>query len=147
MQVNGALEGCYMVRYTAVASLTPLLETQVSSLIKVLPVVFSPNESMGALLIGSCSRGQATYRSDLDILVILQTGSLTYSRVQSLRDQFEQCWSKSNAGPLPCQINFVLPTVFETSEPAMQNALRDAVILHDSGGTLDRKLEPFRRKQ
>jgi hypothetical protein len=101
---------------------------------------------MGALLVGSCASGKATYRSDVDVLVILKAAPLIYSRICALRDRFDQAWQKT--GPLDCHLNFVLTNVFETSDPAMKHALHGAVTLTCHGGAeLNKRLAAFRRRK
>lgn len=77
------------------------------------------------LVIGSVSRGEATYRSDVDLLVILRQGPLNYARVQDLRRRLEEEVISGSEG-LEVQAQFVLPGVHQTTEPAMRQALREA---------------------
>ena len=74
----------------------PLLQPKLLTEINSLSQAFASSRKVAILrqvesilLIGSCSRGQATYRSDIDLLVILKEGPLTYTRVRQLRDIFE----------------------------------------------------------
>jgi predicted nucleotidyltransferase len=129
-------------RFTKVPSLGPLLDRQISELKRFLPHL---KEVKGILLSGSCARGEATYRSDIDLLIILENGPLNYSRVQQIRDNIEQgliAQSKADLldAPLPVQITVVLDSVFSTSEPAMRDALKSALILVNPEGTLKGKV-------
>lgn len=114
-----------------VPSLNPKLEKVLEDLRKKFPANLLPLLD-SVLLIGSASRGAATYRSDLDLLVVLREGPLQFERVRSLRDQFEREWLQHIQSPLPFQVNFVLPSVRSTQEPAMRDALTKAIMLIDS---------------
>ena len=96
---------------------------------------------MGVLLIGSTSRGMATYRSDIDLLVVLKDGDLHFGRVQNLRDHLDHALADVADTPLPIHANFVLPSVIDTKEPAMQRALLSAIILWDPSLELYRQLK------
>ncbi len=116
------------MRFSNVPSLQGPLEEEIKKLATFLKEEFDAI-AFGSLLIGSCSRGDANYRSDVDILVVLKEGPLKYERVVKLRGAFD---SRATLGePLGYQLNFVLSDVFETEEPAMREALRKAVILVD----------------
>ncbi len=71
--------------YSRVESLQPLLADQVLNIAERLKVAPLMQEILGVLLTGSCARGEATYRSDIDFLVILRDPPLNYSRVTKLR--------------------------------------------------------------
>ena len=66
-------------------SLLPKLEYQVSKLKDELPALLKTLGGVGAVMVGSCSRGEATYRSDLDLLVVMGAGSIKYTSVQKWR--------------------------------------------------------------
>ena len=88
----------------------------------------------------------ATYRSDIDLLVILKEGKLDYGRVKQIRDEIERHFSSVGAenvlrSPLPVECTVVLRSVFRTIEPAMKEALNFAVILSDFTGELTQELE------
>jgi predicted nucleotidyltransferase len=112
---------------TSVPSLAGKLEAQLRSLREALAAASIAGEFQEVLVIGSVSRGEATYRSDIDLLFILREGPLNYSRVQDLRDRLEhQVLEKVSERALPVQAQFVLPSVRETREPAMRSALKAA---------------------
>ncbi len=125
-------------RFSSVASLEPKLRKQIENIATRLPKLLPENEVWGCLLIGSCSRGAATFRSDIDLLFILKSPPLDYERVSKLRDGLEKQWDQD---PLPIQCTFVLENVFSTSEPAMQQALKSAWVLWDVEGRIQRGLE------
>lgn len=88
-------------------------------------------EITAVLLFGSCARGSATYRSDVDLLVILCGSQLTYSKVQEIRDWCEKnIEAKLTQKPLPLQITVVLECVFRTTEPGMKQALQEALYIY-----------------
>lgn len=129
------------ISYTQVPSLVSILEGEIESIRQTLLHIFTDSEIMGCLLIGSCSRGEATYRSDIDLLIVLCEGPLTYSRVRDLRDRFDEKWAASQGtSPLHCELHFVLRSVFETKEPAMRKALLTAISLIDKMGALKNEL-------
>src|ERR1700733_10849189 len=113
-----------MFLYSRVPSLIPLLHRQIQGLKDHFPDM---RDILGVMLTGSCSSGQATYRSDVDLLVILRDGPLNFGRVREIRDTIEMGYRKQNRAeflndPLPIQITVVLKSVFSTSEPAMKEA-------------------------
>lgn len=140
---------CYLSgMWSRVPSLRGPLKAQIDALGReVTPILQdSTTDALGVLLTGSCSRGEATYRSDVDLLVVLATAPLNYSRVRTLRDRFEARLSRAaQESPLACEIHFVLSSVFETREPAMRGALKEAKVLSDPTGELARRLEAFRK--
>ena len=91
---------------------------------------------LSVLLLGSCSRGTATYRSDIDILVVIDGEILNYGVVIANRDWIEAEFEKKAqlstlTQPLEVQFTIVLKSVFNTSEPAMRDALSHAIVLAD----------------
>ncbi len=131
-----------MGSFTKVPTLIPLLDYQMEEIKKNFP---RDLEIVGALLIGSCSSGTATYRSDIDILVVLKEGRLTYDRVKNIRDQFESHFQGIGKEellnkPLPVEITVVMSSVFSTIEPAMKGALSIAHILYDPDRCLLKKI-------
>jgi predicted nucleotidyltransferase len=120
-------------QYTKIFSLNLPLSKQVDGLQRYFPLA---GEIGAVLLVGSCSRGEATYRSDVDILVLLNTDKLTYGKVRDVRDRIEQGFASQGqeallTQPLPVQFTVVLASAITTSEPGMKLALLDKVILAD----------------
>jgi len=123
--------------FTQVPSLIAPLQSQIEALRAGIPTGLVKNEILGVLLIGSASRGEATYRSDVDLLFVLKEAPLNYQRTVSLKRQIEPSLRQE---PLPVQLQFVLPSVFETTERAMREALARAIILIDPTGVLASRL-------
>ncbi len=104
-------------------------------------------EAEGVLLTGSCSRGEATYRSDIDLLVVLKAGPLNYERVQKLRDCADRAFESDQASlVLKLEIHFVLPSVFETQEPAMIEAIRLSQVLVAIVPSFDDRVRQFKER-
>ena len=120
------------VTFSQVPSLGLPLAKQIEGIVHLFQDHADRLDAEALLLIGSCSTGQATYRSDVDLLVILRDPPLTYDRVQKLRDLFDTLGMPEL--PLPVQIQFILPTAFETKEPAMATALKMAIALWEKPG-------------
>ena len=122
-----------MVRYTQVTSLSDSLSRQVEGLRQHFPL----SDEIGAvLLLGSCSRGEATYRSDIDILIVLTGNKLTYGKVQEIRDGVEAGFDANGqkaclSEPLPVQFTVVLRSALKSAEPAMKQALLHKIVLAD----------------
>ncbi len=119
--------------FSSVPTLQPLLAEQIIALQKLLP---SLQMVEAIYLVGSCSRSTATYRSDIDLLVVLNVKKLTFTTVQAIRDEFENYFETIGHAnllvlPLPIQITVVLDSVFATTEPAMLQALEKALPLFD----------------
>ena len=96
-------------KYTKVPSLQPKLEAQISEIRTRLAGADLRAELDEVLLVGSCSRGEATYRSYVDLLVILRNGPLNYRRVCRLRDRFDhEVLVNSQRHCLPVEVQFVL---------------------------------------
>lgn len=126
--------------YTQVPSLKRGLSQQIEELRTRLELFCPQHDLAGIVLIGSCSRQHATYRSDIDLLGILNSGPLHFSRVQQLRDALEKLIDRELLSqPLPVEIHFVLSDVFHTQEPEMRKALKDGIILVDYSGALKQK--------
>ena len=124
--------------YSQVPSLQEPLSLQIVGIAKQFPI---SSKIRGVALIGSCSIGQATYRSDVDLLVIVGAQQLTYSDVVKMRDEVENHFESKGfaelcSNPLPIQVTVVLESVFLTEEPAMRDALKTAIPLFDPNGQL-----------
>lgn len=137
-----------MRRFTSVPSLIEPLRTQIRGLVSGLRSYSDPRVS-GIVLTGSCSRGEATYRSDVDLLVILGLGpgALNYSVTREIRDSIESHFKRLDADellrqPLPVEVTVVLESVFETQEPAMLDALNKCLLIQDYSGKLKDRLAP-----
>ncbi len=131
--------------WTKVPSLGLKLEAQMDHIKRTFPTDLFKTQVEGVLLTGSCSQGKATYRSDIDFLVILKHPPLTYSRVCQLRDQIESKMSSERTqSPLGCEFHFVLMDVFSTREPAMAQSLLDSVIFIDPNRKLKESLTKFK---
>jgi predicted nucleotidyltransferase len=121
------------VQYSQVSSLQAPLKSQIDSIKASFPINAN---ILSTLLLGSCSRGTATYRSDIDILVVIDGEILNYGVVTSTRDWIESEFEKKAqlstlTQPLEVQFTIVLKSVFNTSEPAMRDALSHAIALVD----------------
>lgn len=132
-----------MNAFTQIPSLIQPLKNQVLELQRHWP---KNEEILGVLLIGSCSKGEATYRSDVDLLIISKIPKLTYEYVKTLRTSLEKDFIESGHSdllqkPLEVQMTIVQESVFLTIEPAMQDALRHAIILRDETHTIASKLK------
>lgn len=132
--------------YTAVASLERPLKKEIELIGFELERHLSQLNALGVLLTGSCSEGKATYRSDIDLLVLVKEGPLTYGQVCKLREQVERVLGPKKQMPLPVEVHFVLPSVFETKEPAMKKALAAAQKLCDPSGALKKGLESILKR-
>lgn len=116
--------------FTQVTSLRPKLEKQVRQVAKAF-ADSKQNDWVALILIGSASEGQATYRSDLDFLVIVSPDRpLNYGQVVAWRDELERLLAKKGVdSTLPCQFNFVKDSVRHSVEPAMRQALAGGLVL------------------
>jgi predicted nucleotidyltransferase len=132
-------------QYTKVKSLVrPLLE-QITKIQYVLSQ-YKQSHFVGALLFGSCSRGQATYRSDIDIMLIFAQDDLNFSFVQKTRDQAEWFFaahkmSEALCEPLQVEFQVVRNTIFNSKEPATIENLHHGKILVDPSEQLKRQME------
>ncbi|MCM2322689.1 MAG: nucleotidyltransferase domain-containing protein [Oligoflexia bacterium] len=138
-----------MAQFTQVPSLIAPLDEQLRGIRAILKSIKDP-EISGALLTGSCSTGKATYRSDIDILVLLAEGPLNYARTRSVRDRLEATFKDAGRlelleKPLEVQFTVVLESVFATREPAMRAALRSAHLLSDAAG-IQQKLKKLQKE-
>jgi len=92
--------------FSKVPSLAPLLSNQVKEIVRNFP---RQKAFHRLYLFGSAARGEATFRSDLDLAVIINT-SPTASLVGRLRDEIESALgtgSKTWNEPLACQFQFI----------------------------------------
>lgn len=122
--------------YTKVPSLKEKLEQQISALRTRLGEVLTRDaQYFGFLLTGSCARSDATYRSDIDVLVILDEGELKAERVARLRENLE---SSMQPGVLEVQFTFILKTSLNTSEPGLKQALHESALLAERNGLLSK---------
>ena len=133
--------------FTQVPSLSEPLRLSIEQLPKIVADAFSSREILGVLLIGSCSTGQASYLSDIDLLIVLREGPLKYGRVCAFREQWDRVLLKKGSLSLPVHTNYILPEAFQTHEPAMRKALRNAMIILDPEKILVHKLEKLRREK
>lgn len=134
--------------YSTVPSLQPKLAEQIETLHGAFAKTF-PQSVLGCYLIGSCARGEATYRSDIDLLAVINKPTPQFSDVQEIRDHFEQSLAKLGFDslarePLPVQISIVGTTVFATQDPAMLQNLLEGIILFDPNGSLAHRAKPSR---
>jgi predicted nucleotidyltransferase len=117
------------MNWSRIPSLNPRIESALATFIAAFPTSLR-SQAVEVLLIGSASRGEATYRSDLDVLVVLRAGPLTFSRVQELRDLLDrETLGNLQDSPLEFQVQFALASVFHSEEPAMREALKHARVL------------------
>jgi predicted nucleotidyltransferase len=133
-------------KYTQVPSLIQPLELQIEGLKKILKN-FKLHHLIGIALFGSCSKGKATYRSDIDLIFIFDQQDLNFSFVKNTRDEVENYFKslqKENLleKPLPVEIQVVRDSVFLTTETEMINNLKHCLILLDLNG----KLQTFKEK-
>ncbi len=140
-----------MQQFTSIPSLKDPLQQQIQNLQAGL-ARFQDENVAGILLIGSCSRGEATYRSDIDLLLILNEAQLKYDRVQEIRNSVELHFQRMGCQelletPLPVQLTVVLKSVFTTQEPAMIEALQRAIVLWERDGTISSALKENIRKK
>lgn len=129
--------------YTQVKSLMQPLHQQVTRLSQIIDH-YQQKHFLGAILFGSCCRGEATYRSDIDILLIFETMDLNLTVVQKTRDRLEAFFQSQNAEavlqkPLPVEFQIVLLSVFSTQEPEMLKNLKQGLILSDKQGLLKKE--------
>lgn len=142
-----------MSAYTKVSSLKAPLKEQLDQLAEMLTSFSKENNQIeGVLLTGSCSRGEATYRSDVDLLFVVRDSSLIkFSEVQKNRDKLENFLNRMGKStllnkPLELQSIFVSLDVFETEEPAMSEALSKAIIFVDVSGEIMKALKQREKK-
>ncbi|MGZ3769124.1 MAG: nucleotidyltransferase domain-containing protein [Bdellovibrio sp.] len=131
--------------YTSIPSLATPLDQQISGLKSVIQL-YDQNFFKGAVLFGSCCRGEATYRSDIDIMLIFDQKNLDYTFVQKTRDSIEEFFLKHNAqqllnSPLPVEFQVVRSSVFSTTENEMKTNLRCGIILVDKANFIKLKVE------
>lgn len=137
-----------MRTWTQVPTLQPKLNKQIKDLIRKFPKSFFKKDILGVLLMGSCARGQATYRSDIDCLIVLKYAPLTFARIKELREALEKHFRPSLLHrPLQCEFHFVLPGVFKTKEPAMRQGLMQSINLLDPEGALKKGLKLLEQNQ
>lgn len=120
------------------------LTQQIGAIQKAIPEIAKQIDVSAVLLTGSCSRGEATFRSDIDLLFVLNKAAPTYSSIKQWRDLIE---SKVSGIPLPIQAHFVSRLVEKTVEPAIRMAISDAQILFDPHGIGKKIQELFRHDQ
>lgn len=133
--------------YTKIPSLQGLLHIQIESL-KTGLTQYAQKQFVGALLFGSCCRGEATYRSDIDILLVFEQISLNFSFVQQTRDAIEKHFTDRGLGnllrqPLRVEFQVVRDSVFQTSDPVMKSNLEMGIILVDKTGFIKKSREAF----
>lgn len=114
---------------TQVPSLVGPLSEQLSAICGHVPGFSVEVEAERVLLTGSCARGEATWRSDVDLLVVLRLGPLTYSRVRSVRDAFDARVGALSDRPLPVQVSVMLAETLADPDPGTKLALRDAIAM------------------
>ncbi|MGE0525800.1 MAG: nucleotidyltransferase domain-containing protein [Bdellovibrionales bacterium] len=132
------------MKFTQVPSLQVPLSRQVRGLSSDLDQI-RPVGILGVLLIGSCARGTATYRSDVDLLVILDQRAFKAHDVRAVQELLENQLQAHN-DPLPLQFVVVGKSVFQTQEPAMMGNLRDSLILYDPQRLLQSRLKALKGK-
>lgn len=113
---------------TKVPSLREPLEAQIRALTSSFP---NAPGIMRLYLFGSCARGEATYRSDVDLLAV-QMEAPTFARVAAIRDFVEAAFAKSGmasvlSSPLPVQIQ----AIAEASEDRFTRESAPAILLRD----------------
>lgn len=124
--------------------MVPLRE-QISG-IKAILNTFDQDSFVGAILFGSCSRGTATYRSDVDIMLIFEQNDLDFKFVQNTRDSVEHHFFKHGSSillttPLSVEFQVVRASVFSSTEEEMKKNLRTGIILTDKYNILRKNLE------
>ena len=129
--------------YTQIPSLRESLGKQLNELSSLFPRISSID---AVLLIGSCSVGKATYRSDIDLLIILGEEKITYDKVVLIRNQIEEHFTKLGrpdllSQPLPSQITVVGKSVVSTQEPEMRRAITHSIPIFDDQLFLKKFLE------
>lgn len=134
-----------MPPHTQVKSLIQPLQEQMAHLKRLLGN-YRQEHFLGAILFGSCCRGEATYRSDIDILLVFEAMDLNLAVVQKTRDLVEAFFIAHNAEstlqkPLPVEFQVVLFSVFSTQEPEMLKNLKQGIILSDKQGLLKKEQE------
>jgi predicted nucleotidyltransferase len=128
--------------YSSVPTLQPKIEIQMRQIQSAL-LTLSVVNLVGIILYGSVARGHATYRSDVDLLVIIRQDTLTYSDVQLVRDLIEAHFNQLGLSeileaPLPVQLTVVRDSVFNSTEPDLQEALLSGIIFLDNMGVLQK---------
>ncbi|MGZ3746422.1 MAG: nucleotidyltransferase domain-containing protein [Pseudobdellovibrionaceae bacterium] len=131
--------------YTKVPSLIDPLAQQIQG-IKAHLESFDQEFFLGAILFGSCSRAEATYRSDIDIMLIFDQNNLDFSFVQKTRDRIENHFSVHKLShllnePLKAEFQVVRFSVFQSKEDEMKNNLKTGLCLVDKFGLLKREME------
>ena len=114
--------------YSQVNSLKQPLEQQIKGLITYFTSALQKDINY-VLLFGSCAKGTATYRSDIDILVILDTRKLTFKDVQTRRKQLEQENESLFFEPLPVQLSFIKLEALYSNNQITREALREGILI------------------
>ena len=131
--------------YTRVKTLNlPLIE-QIERL-KHLLLGYQQQGFLGAILFGSCSKGRATYRSDIDILLVFDQEDLNFSMTHKTRNGVEEYFKSQKAegvllSPLPVEFQVVRRSVFLTKEPEMLKNLKQGILLVDKQDLLKNELK------
>lgn len=133
--------------FTAIPSLLVPLREQITGIKNILNT-FHQDLFVGAILFGSCSRGNATYRSDIDIMLIFEQNNLDFKFVQTTRDSVENHFFKHGSStllktPLPVEFQVVRTSVFSSTEEEMKKNLRTGIILTDKNNILRKNMELF----
>lgn len=119
--------------YSRVPSLQGVLSEAIKSLMTVLGSNASKLGLSRILLIGSCAYGKATYRSDIDLLLVLENEKLSFATTRQKRDAIDALIARSGLKlPLELDIHCILPASLQTKEAGMRQALETSVVLFDS---------------
>lgn len=126
--------------FTAISSLLTPLREQIAGIKNILSK-FDQDFFVGAILFGSCSRGEATYRSDIDIMLIFDQSNLDFKFVQTTRDLVEGHFLAHNSSkllstPLPVEFQVVRVSAFSSTEEEMKKNLHTGIVLVDKNNIL-----------
>lgn len=132
-------------QYTRIKSLVIPLSEQITKIQSLLSQ-YKQNQFAGAMLFGSCSRREATYRSDIDVMLIFDQDELNFSFVQKTRDSVESFFAVNQMSavliePLRVEFQVVRINIFNSKEQATIKNLRQGQLLFDSKGELKKMME------
>lgn len=116
--------------YTKVPSLILPLQNQIEALRAYFAASAPALGLERVILFGSCARGEATYRSDVDLMLVLAEGPLTFARSSALKERVEsETESSGIRSALPLQLTCVLSSIDASQDPGTRDALQFSSIL------------------
>ncbi len=107
------------------------------------------NDLLGVVIYGSWARGEATERSDVDVLIVVDPGRPIVRDLYRLWDEEPVLWSDPGAGreqPRRVEPHFVhLPPIGEVPSGTWAEVALDGVVILDPALVVSRRLVDLRR--